>query len=111
MIYEILVRSNNGKAPTSDNLIWIESNLPTRSFEKWLVERNLLNHSGNAPVARWSIVQTQRPAHFVLSTQEKALEKRIASLMNPPKAVKKPVRATQPHVLPNFAINAFSMAA
>ncbi len=109
MIYEILIRSKNGKQMTSDNLIWVESNLPTRSFEKWLSERHLLNQQGNAPVARWSIVQTQRPAHFVLSTQEKALEKRIADLINPPVAVKKATRV--PHVLPNFAINAFSMAA
>ena len=109
MIYEILIRSKNVKQITSDNLIWIESNLPTRAFEKWLVERDLLNHSGSAPVVRWSIVQTKRPAHFVLSTQAQALEKRIAYLMNPPTSVKKAARA--PHVMPNFAINAFSMAA
>ena len=109
MIYEILIRGKKAQSTSSDNLIWVDSNLPTRSFEKWLLERNLLNHSGNAAVVRWSIVQTQRPAHFILSTQARALEKRIAYLMNPPSAVKKAART--PHVLPNFVVNAFSMAA
>ena len=65
MIYEILVRANNTKKSSSDNLIWIESNYSTRVFEQWLLDRGLLNRSGNAPVVRWSIVQTARPAHFV----------------------------------------------
>jgi len=92
----------------SDNLIWIESNLPTRSFEKWLLERDFLNPGSQAPVVRWSIVQTQRPAHFVLKTEAAAIERRIAELMNPEKRVK---RAARVHVMPNFAIPAFSMAA
>jgi len=108
MIYEILIRSNNNKQMTSDNLIWVESNLPTRAFEKWLLDRNLLNGTGHAPVARWSIVQSQRPAHFVLKTESAALEMRIAALMNPPKRVKKAARV---HVMPGFAIPAYSMAA
>jgi len=107
MIYEILIRSN-GKQMTSDNLIWIESNLPTRSFEKWLLEREYLVPGCQAPVVRWSIVQTQRPAHFVLQTEATAIEKRIAELMNPVRRVKKAARV---HVMPNFAIPAFSMAA
>ena len=108
MIYEILIRGTDSKQMTSDNLIWIESNLPTRTFEKWLMERNLLNSGANAPVVRWSIVQTQRPAHFVLKTEAAALERRIAELMNPPKRVKNAARV---HVMPNFAIPSFSMAA
>ncbi len=108
MVYEILIRSNNSKQMSSDNLIWIESNLPTRAFEKWLVERNLLNPAAKAPVIRWGIVQTQRPAHFVLKTEAAALEQRIAELVNPPKRVKKASRA---NVMPNFAVPAFSMAA
>ena len=112
MIYEILVRGNDSKQMTSDNLIWIESNLPTRSFEKWLSERNLLCsaglNQGPGAVVRWSIVQTQRRAHFMLKTEAAALERRIAELINPPKRVKK---ATRLHVMPNFAIPEFSMAA
>ena len=108
MIYEILIRGSN-QSTSSDNLIWIESNLPTRAFEKWLVQRNLLNGFGTAPVARWSIVQSQRPAHFVLKTQEAALERRIAELMNPAKSVKKSGRL---HLMPNFgSAPAYSMAA
>jgi len=108
MIYEILIRGNDNKQMSSDNLIWIESNLPTRAFEKWLLDRNLLNSGGNAAVVRWSIVQTQRPAHFVLKSEAAALEQRIAALMNPPKRAKKTARV---HVMQNFAIPAFSMAA
>lgn len=108
MIYEILIRGNNSKQMTSDNLIWIESDLPTRAFEKWLMERNFLAPGTQAPVVRWSIVQTKRPAHFVLKTEAAAIERRIAELMNPPKRVKKAARV---HVMPNFAIPAFSMAA
>jgi len=111
MIYEILIRGTGNKQMTSDNLIWVESNLPTRAFEKWLMERNLLNgidSTGPAPVARWSIVQSKRPAHFVLKTEAAALEMRIAELMNPSKRAKKTARV---HVMPNFAIPAFSMAA
>ncbi|MBI1770954.1 MAG: hypothetical protein HYR68_01045 [Burkholderiales bacterium] len=82
MIYEILVRpSDNSKKMTADHLIWIESNMTTRSFENWLREKSLLDGSGHAPVARWSIVQTQRPAHFNLATQAKALKGRISELM------------------------------
>ncbi|MFZ6766911.1 hypothetical protein ACO0LM_07460 [Undibacterium sp. Di26W] len=82
MIYEILVRpSDNSKKMTSDHLIWIESDMTTRSFENWLRERSLLDGSGHAPVARWSIVQTQRAAHFKLATQAKALKSRISELM------------------------------
>jgi len=112
MIYEIQIRGTAGTQMSSDNLIWIDSNLPTRSFEKWLLDRNLLaSHSvstAEAPVVRWSIVQTQRPAHFVLKTEAAALERRIAELINPPKRAKKAARV---HVMPNFAIPAFSMAA
>jgi hypothetical protein len=108
MIYEILIRGNNSTPMTSDNLIWIESNLPTRTFEKWLLERNLLNPAAHGPVVRWRIVQTKRPAHFVLKTEAAALERRIAELVNPPKRAKKAARV---HVMPNFAIPAFSMAA
>ena len=108
MIYELLIRGNKSNQMSSDNLIWIDSNLPTRSFEKWLLDRNLLNATGQAPVVRWSIVQTQRPAHFVLKTEAAAIEQRIAALMNPPKRVKKAARV---HVMPKFAIPAFSMAA
>jgi len=108
MIYEIQIRGNKSNQMSSDNLIWIDSNLPTRSFEKWLLDRDLLNANGLAPVVRWSIVQSQRPAHFVLKTEAAAIERRIAELMNPPKRVKKAARL---HVMPNFAIPAFSMAA
>lgn len=108
MIYEILIRSTK-QSTSSDNLIWIESNLPTRAFEKWLVQRDLLNGFGTAPVARWSIVQTQRPAHFVLKTQEAALERRIAELMNPSTRAKKSGRL---QIMPNFGTApAYSMAA
>ena len=82
MIYEILVRpSDKSKKMTSDHLIWIESDMTTRSFESWLREKSLLDGSGQAPVARWSIVQTQRPAHFKLATEAKALTSRISELM------------------------------
>ncbi|MFZ6862947.1 hypothetical protein ACO0K7_09945 [Undibacterium sp. Ji67W] len=82
MIYEILVRPSDNKKMTSDNLIWIESDLPSRSFEKWLRDRALLDGTLNAPVVRWSIVQTTRPAHFKLATQAKALKSRISELMS-----------------------------
>jgi len=59
MIYEIQIRGNKSNQMSSDNLIWIDSNLPTRSFEKWLLDRDLLNANGLAPVVRWSIVQSQ----------------------------------------------------
>jgi len=112
MIYEIQIRGNKSNQMSSDNLIWIDSNLPTRSFEKWLLDRNLLasqsNGTAQGPVVRWSIVQSQRPAHFVLKTEAAAIERRIAELMNPPKRAKKAARV---HVMPNFAIPAFSMAA
>lgn len=82
MIYEILVRASENKKITSDHLIWIESDLTTRSFEKWLTDRSLLDTSGKSPVVRWGIVQTQRPAHFKLATQAKALKSRISELMS-----------------------------
>ena len=47
MIYELQIRGTNGKQMSSDNLIWIDSNLPTRSFEKWLLDRKLLNTQFN----------------------------------------------------------------
>lgn len=81
MIYEILVRPSYNKKMTSDHLIWIESNLPTRSFEKWLRDMSLLDGTGRSPLVRWSIVQTQRAAHFVLATQQDALKCKIAQLM------------------------------
>lgn len=81
MIYEILVRPSYNKKMTSDHLIWIESDLPTRTFEKWLREVSLLDGSGRSPLVRWSIIQTQRAAHFVLATQQDALKEKIAQLM------------------------------
>lgn len=66
---------------SSDQLIWIESSLSTRGFEQWLISKSLLNGTSNAPVLRWSIVQSDRPAHFQLATQMAALEKHIAQLM------------------------------
>ncbi|MBC3937249.1 hypothetical protein [Undibacterium rugosum] len=82
MIYEILVRAANSKKMTSDHLIWIESDLPSRSFEKWLRDRALLDTGAQSPVVRWSIVQTERQAHFKLATQAKALKTRISELMS-----------------------------
>ncbi|MDE2429489.1 MAG: hypothetical protein KGM99_12215 [Burkholderiales bacterium] len=82
MIYEILVRPSENKKISSDHLIWIESDLPTRAFEKWLRDRALLDASGHCPIVRWSVVQTKRPAHFKLATQAKALKTRISELMS-----------------------------
>lgn len=82
MIYEILVRPAKNTKMTSDHLIWIESDLPTRAFEKWMQDRGLLDSSGQAAVMRWSIVQTTRAAHFKLATQAKALKSRISELMS-----------------------------
>ncbi|MBR7780214.1 hypothetical protein [Undibacterium rugosum] len=82
MIYEILVRAADNKKINSDHLIWVESDLPTRTFEKWMRDRGLLNDSGHSAILRWSIVQTQRPAHFKLATQAKALKSRISELMS-----------------------------
>ncbi|WP_395011081.1 hypothetical protein [Undibacterium sp.] len=82
MIYEILVRPSYNKLMTSDHLIWIDSNMPTRFFEQWLRDHALLDGSGRSPIVRWGIVQTQRPAHFQLATQEGALTDRIAELMS-----------------------------
>jgi hypothetical protein len=82
MIYEILVRPSYSKRMTSDHLVWIESDLPTRSFEKWLFEQSLLDASGRSAIVRWSIVQSQKTAHFKLATQAKALISRIAELMS-----------------------------
>jgi hypothetical protein len=82
MIYEILIRSGGKQALSADNLVWIESDLPTRSFEQWLQERSLLTRSSNAPVVRWGIVQSARKAHFKLATEAKALEHHISELIN-----------------------------
>jgi hypothetical protein len=82
MIYEILIRPSYNKLMTSDHLIWVESNMPTRFFEQWLRDHALLDGSGRSPVVRWGIVQSQRPAHFQLATQEGALTDRIAELMS-----------------------------
>lgn len=82
MIYEIAVRPSANQKMTSDHLIWVETDMPTRSFEKWMRDRALLDGTGQAPIVRWSIVQTQRPAHFKLATQAKALKSRISELMS-----------------------------
>ena len=81
MIYEILVRPSYNKKMTSDHLIWIESDLPSRSFEKWMCDVALLDGTGRSPLVRWSIVQTKRAAHFILATQQDALKNKIAQLM------------------------------
>jgi hypothetical protein len=80
MIYEIQVRPAANTPMSSDQLVWIESSLSTRAFEQWLISKSLLNGTGNAMVMRWSIVQSDRPAHFQLATQMPALEKHIAQL-------------------------------
>lgn len=82
MIYEILIRPSYNKVMTSDHLIWVESNMPTRFFEQWLRDNALLDASGRSPLVRWGIVQSQYPAHFELATQEGALTSRIAELMS-----------------------------
>lgn len=82
MIYEILVRPSYNKLMTSDHLIWVDSNMPTRFFEQWLRDHALLDASGRSPVVRWGIVQSERPAHFQLATQADALTERIAELMS-----------------------------
>ncbi len=82
MIYEILVRPSYNKLMTSDHLIWIDSNMPTRFFFQWLRDHALLDASGRSPIVRWGIVQSERPAHFQLATQETALTDRIAELMS-----------------------------
>ncbi|MEB0139707.1 MULTISPECIES: hypothetical protein [unclassified Undibacterium] len=82
MIYEILVRPADKQKMSSEHLIWIDSDLPSRSFEKWLSELGLLDHSKLSAIVRWSIVQTTRPAHFKLATQAKALKSRISELMS-----------------------------
>jgi hypothetical protein len=82
MIYEILVRPAYNKMMTSDQLVWIESDLPTRSFERWLQQNALLDGSNRAPIVRWSIRQTELPAQFSLATQELALKAHIADLMS-----------------------------
>jgi len=82
MIYEILVRAAENKKLTSDHLIWVDSDLPTRSFEKWMRDRGLLDGGARSPIQRWSIVQTQRAAHYQLATQAKALKSRISELMS-----------------------------
>ncbi len=82
MIYEILVRPSYNKVMTSDHLIWVDSEMPTRFFEQWLRDHALLDGSGRSPIVRWGIVQSQRPAHFELATQEGALIDRISELMS-----------------------------
>lgn len=81
MIYEILVRPATNKVINSDHVIWIESNLPSRHFERWLREKNLLDGTSTSPVQRWSIKQTQRPAHFDLANEASAIQLRIAELV------------------------------
>lgn len=81
MIYEILLRPSYNKKMTSDHLVRIESDLPTRSFEQWLRDMSLLDASGRSAIVRWSILQTQRPAHFRLASQLDALKARIAELV------------------------------
>ncbi|MFZ6673123.1 hypothetical protein [Undibacterium sp. Xuan67W] len=82
MIYELLIRSAGKNTMSSDNLVWIDANLTTRGFEKWMMDRSLLNKTGDAPVARWSIMQTVLPAQFMLETDTAALEHHISDLMN-----------------------------
>jgi hypothetical protein len=82
MIYEILVRPAYNKLMTADQLVWIESDLPTRSFERWLQQNALLDGSNRAPIVRWSIRQTDLPAQFSLATQESDLKAHIADLMS-----------------------------
>lgn len=88
MIYELLIRSSGQNTSSSNNLVWIDANLSTRSFEKWLTDRSLLNKTGNAPVARWSIMQTDRPAHFKLDRDTAALEHHISELINGNQVIK-----------------------
>ncbi|PRC93299.1 hypothetical protein [Solimicrobium silvestre] len=117
MIYEIQIRATGSKQyspqslsqSSSEQLIWVESSLPTRAFEQWLVKRNLLNFLGNGAVARWSIVQTKRPAHFVLDSEERALEQRIAALMHPTSVVKKVPAITKAHR--DLHLSEFALAA
>jgi hypothetical protein len=82
MIYEILIRPSYNKKMTSDHLIWVESDLPTRAFEQWLRDNALLDGTVRSPLVRWSIIQSKCPAHFVLATQEDALTDRISELMS-----------------------------
>jgi hypothetical protein len=82
MIYEILVRPAYNKVTTSDHLVWIESDLPTRSFERWLQQNELLDGSNRAPIVRWSIRQTSSAAHFCLEADEQALKAHITELMS-----------------------------
>ena len=89
MIYEIQLRAAGFKQTSSDHLIWIESALPTRAFERWMEQRNLLTSSTTGIVVRWSIIQTRLPAHFNLAMEEPALLQRIAALNNPALAIKK----------------------
>lgn len=82
MIYELLIRASGQQTPSADNLVWIESDLPTRSFEQWMTERSLLTRMSSAPVVRWGVVQSARKAHFKLATEAQALEHHISELIN-----------------------------
>lgn len=84
MIYEILLRPAYNKKMTSDHLIRIESNLPTRSFEQWLRDMSLLDGGNRSTIVRWSILQTEKPAHFKLASQLDALKAKIAELIGDP---------------------------
>ena len=82
MIYELVIRPPYNKMMTTDHLIWVESDLPSRSFERWLKSKALLDGTHRAPLVRWGIVQTQKPAHFILESQETSLNTRINELMS-----------------------------
>lgn len=109
MIYEIQIRAAASKKSSSDQLIWVESALPTRAFEQWMDRRNLLNNSTAAIVVRWSIVQTRQSAHFKLAVEESALLQRIAALNNPALAIKKTSAVVK--VQSKFALNGLAFAA
>lgn len=82
MIYELVIRPSYNKVMTSDQLIWVESDLPSRAFEQWLKSKNLIDGSNRAPLVRWGIVQTQKSANFQMSKQEVELSAKIAELMS-----------------------------
>jgi hypothetical protein len=109
MIYEIQLRAAALNKPSSDHLIRIESSLPTRAFEQWMIRRNLLSNSPAAAVVRWRIVQTNYPAHFVLDSNEQALVNRIAALISPALTVKQIPMAAK--VQRNVDLNGYALAA
>lgn len=82
MIYEIVIRPSYNKIMTSDHLIWVESDLPSRAFEQWLKSKSLLDGTSRAPLVRWGIAQTQKSADFNLASQESQLNERITELMS-----------------------------